>query len=300
MMAVRDNCGRAISALLRLAMLVGVLGGMPMGAAWAEELPSWTPVASEQLVRLPIGYLEKAVDRDFRDSSLADALQDKAAAIEGTAASLGAMQAAAATARGALRDEKRHAFLRAKQDYVSLLGARHDLERQQVETRLALYRRLLARIERTGDPGGPQAPAALAGQRAAAMERFAASQASVDMKLFASATAQESRYGREYRRQAAAIADLARAIDAHPMNAAPQIDGRAIGKPDYLAHLVAEAETDLALLDQKDLMLSYMAKLVALDAMALADEVDARSRDTAGRPELRDVSAAVDFFIAPN
>lgn len=273
---------------------------MGAGAAWAEDQPSWAPVASEQLVRLPAVYLEKAVEHDFRNSSLAAALRDKATAIQGMAESLGALQSAAETARGPARDVTRHRFLLAKQDYVTLMGTRLGLERQRVETRLGLYRRLLARLERTGTPGDDPAVVALAEQRAAALERFAASEEAVDVKLFASATREESRYGRAYRKQAAAIDGLVRAIEAHPMNAAPQIDGRRLGKRAYLAHLVADAETELALLDQKDLILAYMAKLVALDAMALADEMDGRAGDGDPRPELRDPSAAVDFFIAPN
>lgn len=87
------------------------------------------------------------------------------------------------------------------------------------------------------------------------------------------------------------------------MNAAPVVDGRDLGKAEYLAHLIAEAESGLALLDQKDLVLAYMAKLVALDAMALADEVETRPQGGAtgaGRPpDLRDPSAAVGFFTAP-
>ncbi|MDF1794306.1 MAG: hypothetical protein P1U88_20505 [Thalassobaculaceae bacterium] len=287
----------------RTLVAAAVVAGLALPAR-ADEMPSWAPVASEQLIRLPAGYLEKAIERDFRDSSLAGALRDKTDAIAGTAASLADLQAAVESARGPARDELRHQFLVAKQDYVGLMGARQDLERRRVTTRLRLYKQLLARIERTGESGGDPALVALAEQRMAAMRRFAGAADTVDMKLFASATTEESRYGREYRRHAAAIEDLVRAIDAHPMNTAPEIDGRMVGKPEYLAHLVAEAETEMALLDQKDLVLAYMAKLVALDAMALADEVDGRTAEATGRAdggaEVRDVTAAVDFFTAPN
>lgn len=282
-------------------LLVGMVAAMAVaGPVLGDDVPTWAPVASEQLVRLPAGYLEKAVERDFRDSPLATALEDKAAAIEGTARSLAELQAAAESARGPARDEMRHRFLVAKQDYVALMGARQDLERQRVETRIRLYRRLLARIDRAGDPGDDPALATLAEQRSAAMQRFAGTVDKVDMKLFASATAEESRYAREYRKHAAAIGDLVRAIDSHPMNTAPEVDGRTVGKAEYLAHLAAEAETEIALLDQKDLVLAYMAKLVALDAMALADEVDARDAEGRDNAEIRDVSVAVDFFTAPN
>lgn len=288
--------------MIPIALLVAATLAGPAGAqdARTSDSPSWAPVASERLVRLPAGYLEKAIERDFRDSTLAEALQDKADALDGSTASLTELQAAAEGSTGPVRDEMRHQFLVAKQEYLTLMGARQDLERQRLDTQLRLYKRLVARIERAGDPGDDPARAALSEQKSAALQRFQDTAQSVDMKLFASSTAEESRYGREYRKHAAAIEDLVRAIDSHPMNTAPEVDGRAVGKQEYLRHLIAAAETEEALLDQKDLVLAYMAKLVALDAMALADEVDAASLETAGRPEVRDVTVAVDFFTTPN
>jgi len=279
--------GAALAALVAIACV---------GNASAQEPPTWAPVASEQLVRLPTGYLEKAIDRDFRDSSLATALRETSGELDSTTRSLGEMQSAAEGARGTARDEMRHRFLVAKREYLALMGARQDLERQRVETRLRLYRRLLKRVERAGDPGDDPGLAALAARRAEAMTRFEDSAGKVDMALFASSTAQESRYAREYRKHATAIRDLVRAIDAHPMNTAPEVDGRAVGKADHLRHLIAQAETSKALLDQKDLVLAYMAKLVALDAMALADEIDGHDGTVA---EVRDVTVAVDFFTTP-
>lgn len=120
------------------------------------------------------------------------------------------------------------------------------------------------------------------------------------MALFADGAAAESRYGAEYRRHAQAAEQLVAAINAHPMNRAPELDGRSVDRPELLRHLAAQAEAELALLDQRELVLAYMAKLVALDAMAMADEVDVRAAATGDRPEARDVSAAVGFFVTPN
>ncbi|MCR9073108.1 MAG: hypothetical protein NXI18_15450 [Alphaproteobacteria bacterium] len=300
----------AVMAARLIAAAAGLAAGLVLPAAadaWAQDISNWgggaaewAPVASEHLVRLPAGYIEKAIERDFQDSALADALRSKAEAIEGTAASLAELQEAADSAGESDGGEARHRFLVAKQEYVALMGARQDLERRRVETRIGLFRRLLDRIDRSADPGDDPARAELEENRKTAMQRFAGSADAVDMKLFASATADDSRYAREYRRRAAAIADLVRAIDTHPMNAAPELDGRAMGKAEYLNHLLAAAETEIALLDQKDLVLAYMAKLVALDAMALADEIDQRHGSGPVAAGMRDVTAAVDFFTAPD
>lgn len=262
--------------------------------------PTWRPVASERLVRLPAGYLERAIERDFQDSPLAAALDEAGRALVDRNAGLGELQAAVEAATGDARDELRQRFLEEKQAYLQLMGRRHDLERDRVKARLALYERLLARLQRKGAGADDPAAARLAGDRRAAQRRFETSVDKVDMALFADGAAGGSRYDAEYRRHAAAAGQLVAAINAHPMNREPEIDGRSVDRREFLRHLAGRAEAELALLDQQDLVLAYMAKLVALDAMAMADEVAAREAEAGGRPETRDVSAAVGLFVTPN
>lgn len=281
--------------LLAATWTTGALGAGP-----ADGDATWRPAASERLVRLPAGYLERAIDRDFQGSPLATALDETGRQLADRNAGLGELQAAVEAAAGDERDALRQRFLEEKQAYLQLMGRRHDLERERLKTRLALYERLLIRLRREGGVTDNPAAAQLAENRQAAQSRFEASVARVDMALFADGAAAESRYGAEYRRHAEALGELVAAINAHPMNRAPEIDGRSVDKREFLRHLAGQAEAELALLDQQDLVLAYMAKLVALDAMAMADEVDAREAETAGRPETRDVSAAVGFFVAPN
>lgn len=287
----------------------GIITLLLMGLAFARiamadnAVPGdteWRPVASERLIRLPAGYLERAIERDFQESPLAVALGEAGRALADKSAGLGQLQAAADAATGPDRETLRQRFLEEKQSYLQLMGRRHDLERERLKTQHALYARLLGRIEREGTVGDDPAAAKLAENRQAAQKRFEASVEKVDMKLFADGAAAESRYGSEYRRHARAIDQLVAAINTHPMTQAPEVDGRSVDKREFLRHLATRAEADLALLDQQDLVLAYMAKLVALDAIAMADEVSDREARNTSRPETRDVSAAVGFFVNPN
>lgn len=82
------------------------------------------------------------------------------------------------------------------------------------------------------------------------------------------------------------------------MNAEAELDGQQVGKKEYVRQLAANAESGMALLDQEDTILGYMAKLVALDAMALAENLD---EDLAEELDAEDktmsVSSAIGFFI---
>lgn len=286
---------------MRTAAAIVIAGLAWLPTAHADD-PSaaWRPVASERLVRLPAAYLERAIERDFQESPLAAALDETGRALVDKNAGLGDLRAAVESASGADRDALRQRFLEEKQAYLQLMGRRHDLERERLQTRLALYDRLLDRARRDTAADDDPAVARLASDRQAARQRLEASIEKVDTALFADGAAAESRYGAEYRRHARALDELVAAINAHPMNRAPEIDGRGVDKREFLRHLAARTEADLALLDQQDMVLAYMAKLVALDAMAMADEVAADEAATSGRPEARDVSAAVEFFVTPN
>ena len=131
-----------------------------------------------------------------------------------------------------------------------------------------------------------------------ARERLDRSTLSVDMKVFGSGVGKESKYSREYQKNLGAIQSLMAALKDHPMNAEAELDGRQVGKKEYVRQLAANAESEMALLDQEDTILGYMAKLVALDAMALAENLD---EDLAAGPDAEDeavgVSSAIGFFI---
>ena len=61
--------------------------------------------------------------------------------------------------------------------------------------------------------------------------------------------------------------------------------------------MVADTQAGLAILDQEETILGYMAKLVALDALALSEQaLDAEMADS-DQPPTSSPAAAVDFFL---
>jgi hypothetical protein len=84
------------------------------------------------------------------------------------------------------------------------------------------------------------------------------------------------------------------------MNSLPEIDGRVVGKADFLRQLVAGAESELAILNQEESILGYMAKLVALDAMALSEGLDAENfnEEIEGDESRPGASDKIDLFVS--
>jgi hypothetical protein len=65
------------------------------------------------------------------------------------------------------------------------------------------------------------------------------------------------------------IEQLKKAISQHQSSLAPTIDGVEVSAQEYVRQLLMQAASDQSLLDQEALMISYMAKLVALDAQSI-------------------------------
>ncbi len=280
-----------VAALALLAAAPGPAEASPDGA-------TWSPAASERLVKLPPHMLKKAVDRDFQASGLAVAIGDAGTRITAKSQTLRDLRDAATRADGDLRLELQHQFLAEKQVYIQMVGERLELRARQAETRKVLYERLLEKLRLHGAADDP-VTADLVARQEAARQRFDRSVDAVDMQVFGGEFAPQSRYGAEYAKNQAAMDRLLTAIEAHPMNQRPMLDGEEVTREDYLRQLVADAEAERALVAQEEQLLGYMAKLVALDAMALAENLAAAEGggevvDGGAEPSL---AANVDLFV---
>lgn len=268
------------------------------GASGMADEATWSPRASERLVKLPSNFLKKAIEQDYAKSSLAAAVRETEEKMALKVKTLEDLRGAIRQAEGDLRVELRHQFLAEKRAYLELVADQQALRRKQAQTKIRIYEDLLGKIKRARGAQTPQR-AALIEKQNAARERFEHSIAKVDAKLFRSSLVTESKYAREYAKNVAAIEQLVQAVNAHPMNERPKLNGTIVSREEYLRDLIGENEATLAVLDQEQSILGYMAKLVALDAMALSEAVEGGD---AADPKIRkpetDVTNAVELFVS--
>jgi hypothetical protein len=278
------------------ALLLALIATTPTLA----ENSTWQPSASERLVKLPGNYIKKAIDQDFQGSALATALGDIGSRISNKTQTLEDLRSATEQAEGEAHDELQQQLLAEKQEYIKLMGERQGLSRKQINTKVRLYEALLRKLELRGK-GTNQSNQKLAQNQEVAKQRFATSVATVDMKLFNSSTASQSRYGKEYSKNMAAIESLVSTINSHPMNAQPEFEGQPLSKQEYLRQLIAEGTSSLAVLNQEETILGYMAKLVALDAMALSEGlIDNMIALNVDDQDLFSPTSAIKFFTPRN
>lgn len=287
---------RRSAAVAATAIALAMAGPTIARAATAPVDPTWRPEVSERLVKLPATYLKKSLDRDFARSGLGIAIQNLDDEIGFKSRTLGDLQGAIGKADGEVRTELRHQFLAEKRAYLDLVSRKHALRRKHVAAKKRVLEQLMGRIARDKAEMTP-ARAKLIEKQTAARQRFESTVSAVDVKLLATSAAPDSRYSREYGKNLTAMETLMRAIDDHPMNAEPVIDGRAVSKGDYIRQLIADTDAEIALIEQEETILGYMAKLIALDALALSEQVADAERIDSDVTESTGITSAVGFFV---
>ncbi len=284
------------STALTLVLATGFLLSAEVPAA---ATGSWAPLASERLLRLPGDSLAKAVENDYAKSGLAQELVGVEEEIAFKQMTLEDLQQAVERAdEGEMRVDLQYSFLEAKRDYLRLVQEHQALRKRRAEIKVRLYEGLMERLGRQQRAKTPEQIAFVDRQKQA-RERMERSATAVDSTLLAATAVETSRYSLEYRRNLSAIKELMAAIQEHPMNRAPSIDGRPVSRDEYLRQLLAEAQGDLAIVEQESLILGHMAKLVSLDALALAEgiaEVETESGLSTAPSPARQPSEIVSIF----
>ncbi|MCG8490229.1 MAG: hypothetical protein MI743_01330 [Sneathiellales bacterium] len=296
MKTLRKNTASLI-ALVLLGSVSVTLVPQPAEAA------KWTPRASEKLIKLPGDHLRRAVENDFRKSELASAISQADEKVGYKKSTLEDLKAALNKNAGAddeVQMDLEYQLIGEKQAYLSLARERQQLKRKKAKTRIRLYEKLLAKMTRKEASMSPQ-KAQLVEQQKQAQNRFQGSLGKIDTELMQSSVTSQSRYATEYAQNMAAIENLVAAINNHPMNQAPTVDGVQVTQADFVRNMIAQNQAEIALIDQEDMVLGYMAKLVSLDALALAENISVAENgaDIVAVEEPKStITSTVDLFIS--
>ena len=293
-----NKLGHRMHGVALAALIAGSLGlAAPASAATSAVSPNWSPRASEKLVKLPSTVFKKSIEHDFRESGLGLAIKsledDERLKID----TLVDLKNAIDTAEGETRTELRHQLLAEKRAFIEMVAEKNALKRKHLLTKQRLFERMLRTMgERQASltPGRRE----LIKRQDAARARFQSSFDNVDVAIFKASSGRESKYTVKYAENVAAIEKLYARINNHKMNTLVEVEGQALTKSEYVRHLLAESQADMALLNQEDTILGYMAKNVAYDALALSEltlDADLADSDSPGEGN---VIKAVNIFLS--
>lgn len=249
------SCGLALSAPIQ---------------AMSQEAEGWNPDLGERIFRLPPEQMEKAIQRDFNRSELAQSIREAAQQLASNQKRIEQIQGQKSSVRGEMALEVRHQEVLAKKEYLDAMSRKLTLQRRQLEIKkdfLEQAKRDLRRAE-FAQNGARE----MVHLRDSVKTKIDA--VDIDLTAFevAGESSPSSHHRIQYDQSLQALKTLKAAIANHQMNQS----GRAMpaDQRQRINFMLNDVETELAALNMQEEMLLHMVKLVSLDTMQLAQDVE--------------------------
>ena len=288
--------------VFRRTFIMAAMTGISLtlsGQALASSPPGWQPQISEKVLVLPQKQLERAIQRDFAASPLANDMMNVDQQIASEVTNIHSLSENQHLYEGEAAIEVKHQVLAAKRAYIGLMGEQISMKRKKLETKLRLYQNL-TRTARRND-GNLAERRGITAAIDAAQQRAGAVESELREELFYSTNLPESKFSGDYAANRQAIESLRSAIANHPLNKKDGGIDAPRNKIEELQQLAMGVEAQLAILDMEDEVLGHMAKLLSLDAMAFAEEVAEiaylANDEVPNAAEFRSPAAGVKLFV---
>lgn len=283
-----------------MAGIIFALPSMPAISAMSamSDAQNWQPVSVESLIELPANLIEKRIQQDFNMSPIATELLTIEENIVQQSTQIKAVQSLLSESADNEMIDERVSLVQLKSDFLDDMQSGHELRQQALVQKIDIYQNVLKKMYETNNSQQNQERFVLKQQQKAARERMEKVMEQVDQTMLAQGYTEQSPYADEFAKNLAKIEQLKTAINSHQASMAATVDGIEVSTEEYVRQLLIEAAYERSLLDQEGLMLSYMSKLVALDAQALEYAIsDMQSeQDILAQPTTSPASA-VDIFL---
>lgn len=280
--------------LLALSIVFATIGSSAAMASTAE----WKPVSAESLIELPANLIEKRIQQDFNMSPMAIQLLAIEESIAQQSNQIKAIQTMVKEVADDEMIDEKVGLVQLKSDFLDDMQAGHLLRQDALNQKIEVYQTLLNTMYQAANREQNQSKFVLKQQQEAARLRMEKVMAQVDETMSAQGYTQQSPYADEFAKNLAKIEQLKTAISAHQANMAATVDGIEVSTEEYIRQLLIQASSEQSLLDQEGLMLSYMSKLVALDAQALEYAIsDQQSEQDILAQPMTTPATSVDLFL---
>lgn len=253
----------------------------------SSQSGAWNPVASEKLIKLPASYMEKMVEKNFRDSPLAAQMSSVDQQAQQQVSLMARLKEEIKTATGEDKIEARHQLLAAKSAYLDAIEQQQKLEQQALATRSQLYQGVLSQLNQGKRQRQDPELMVVTQNQQLAQQRLKRTMAMMENLSIENPALDEnpetsSAYNSDYDLNLKKISSLQQAIQKHAANSNSPVEGQPVNRVEYVRQLLGQVDAQQALLAQENQMLSFMAQLVALDAQALEMELTTSEIDASG------------------
>lgn len=230
----------------------------------------WSPELTERVYRLPADQMERVIDRDFNRSDLARSIRESAEQLGSAQSKIVNVQdqSKLVDPQSELSLELRHQEVLAKKNYVDTLRDKIELEKNQLSTKKRFLERLADQAKR--EKFSNRNTREVTSLRREAKARI--DLAPVDVSSFRAPGNRSNHVREEYDQNLEAIRSLQEAIANHQMNTS---NGSESGDREaQISQMIADVDLELSAVQMREEMLVHMVKLLSLDAMQLAQDVE--------------------------
>ena len=235
-----------------------------------SSVEEWKPQIVEKMYILPPQHLNKVLNNDFNKSILALNLQNKDELIKNKIDKITELSSILPGASVEETLEIKHQIIINKRDYIKDMNDLLKMKKQKLVTKKMIFNKIKKRINQKSF--SDKANNVFLENKKNAIERAQ----KIDFKILESTshnTSKKSKYFEQYQVNKDAINSLKLAIEKHPMSKQNILSKDPKNKMEAIRSYIHNIETDIAVLEMKEQIINYMAKIVALDAMQLAESV---------------------------
>jgi hypothetical protein len=286
------------SAFLLSSTALSVLLVNDANAQSTQE--NWQPVSADTLVKLPANLIEKRIQQDFRMSPMATELMTIEQDVGAKSQQIKALKTLIGDAKASdnMMIDEQVDLIQLKSSFLDLMQNGQQLRQRQLENKMDVYQQVLAKLYMQTNEQTNTTAYQLKLSQQAAKTRMEKVIQQVDETLLQDGYNAQSPYAKEFAVNLEKIDQLKAAINAHKANLAAKVDGVEVSTQEYMRQLLMQSSTEQSLLDQEALMLSYMAKIVALDAQSLEFAIsEVQEADTLNAGPLTTPATSVLLFL---
>jgi methylphosphotriester-DNA--protein-cysteine methyltransferase len=271
---------------------------LAMTSSATTSSQQWQPVSAESLMELPANLIEKRIQQDFNMSPMASELLGLEQAIGEQSSQIKAVQELVSDAPANEMIDEKVSLVQLKSNFLDDMQLGHKLRQDALNQKIDVYQDVLEKMYQASNRQQNEAKFVLKQQQEAARQRMEKVMAQVDETISAQGYTSQSPYADEFAKNLAKIEQLKEAISNHQASMAAKVDGIEVSTEEYIRQLLIQASSEQSLLDQEGLMLSYMSKLVALDAQSLEYAIsDQQAGDDVLAQPMTTPAKSVDLFL---
>ena len=235
-----------------------------------NSIGQWKPQIVEKMYLLPPKHLNKVLNNDFNKSILALNLQNTDNKIKNRIEKISELNSMLTGASKNEVLEIKHQIIINKRDYIKDMSNLLTMKKQKLGTKKSFFQKIQKNIRRSSF--NSKVNSDFINNKNNALQRAQ----NLDFKILENTThtlSKTSKYFKQYQINKDAVSKLKLAIKKHPMSNQNILSKDPKNKMEAVKNYVHNIDTEISVLEMKEEMINYMAKIVALDAMSLAEEV---------------------------